>query len=89
MVNETNNASEIVGEVVEGIPAKLQWYSDVLSAVEQILFDLLEKIGFDPFHFLFLAFILLLIVLSFLSKLKIGKWALWGIVIVLVLAWIL
>ena len=88
-MNETNNVSAIAGEVVEGIPAKLEWYSDVLLAVEQVLFGFLEKMGFDPFHFLFLAFILLLVVLSFLSKLKIGKWALWGVVIVLVLAWVL
>ena len=89
MVNETNNASEIVGEVVEGIPAKLQWYSDVLDVVKGVLFGLLEKVGIDPTDFLFWSLVLLILIITVGKKIVFTKWILVAVAAVVVLAWLL
>ena len=88
-MNETNNASEIVEEVVEGIPAKLQWYSDVLDVIKGVLFQLLEKIGIDPTDFLFWSLVLLILIITVGKKIVFTKWILVAVAAVVVLAWLL
>ena len=89
MVNETNNASEMVEEVIEGIPEKLQWYSDVLDVIKGVLFGLLEKIGIDPTDFLFWSLVLLILIITVGKKIVFTKWILVAVAAVVVLAWIL
>lgn len=79
----------MAGEVVESIPEKIELYGKMLTIAEESLFNFLGMLGIDPGHFLFLSLILLLGVLSVLSKWKIGKWILFGIVVVMAIAWIL
>lgn len=88
-MTETNNVSSIAGEVFESIPRRIEWYGKMLTVAEELLFAFLERFGVDPAHFLFLSLILLLIVLSVLSKWKISRWILLGVVVVMALAWIL
>lgn len=87
-MNETN-ASEIVEEVIEGIPAKLQWYSDVLDVVKGVLFGLLEKVGIDPTDFLFWSLVLLILIITVGKKIVFTKWILVAVAAVVVLAWVL
>ena len=89
MVNETNNASEIVEEVVAGIPEKLQWYSDVLDVIKGVLFQLLEKIGIDPTDFLFWSLVLLVLIITVGKKIVFTKWILVAVAAVVLLAWLL
>jgi len=88
-MNETNNVSAIAEEVVEGIPEKLQWYSDVLDVIKGLLFELLEKLGIDPTDFLFLALILLILIVTVGKKIVFTKWILVAVAAVVVLAWLL
>ena len=89
MVNETNNASEMVGEVIEGIPEKLQWYSDVLDIIKGVLFGLLEKLGIDPTDFLFWSLVLLILIITVGKKIVFTKWILVAVAAVVLLAWLL
>lgn len=82
----TNNVSTIAGEAVKGIPEKIEFYGKMLTIVEQNLFTFLEGFGLDPAHFLFCALIFLFVVLAALSKWKIGRWVLLGVVIVMCIA---
>lgn len=88
-MNETNNASEIVEGVVEGIPEKLQWYSDVLDVIKEVLFGLLENIGLDPTDFLFWSLVLLILIITVGKKIVFTKWILVAIAAVVILAWML
>ena len=87
-MNETN-ASAIAEEVIEGIPEKLQWYSDVLDVVKGVLFELLEKVGIDPTDFLFWSLALLILIITVGKKIVFTKWILVAVAAVVVLAWAL
>lgn len=87
-MNETN-ASEMVEEVIDGIPEKLQWYSDVLDVIKGVLFGLLEKMDIDPTDFLFWSLVLLILIITVGKKIVFTKWILVAIAAVVVLAWLL
>jgi len=88
---ETNVTEEVTGiatDFIGGIPERIEGYVEIIDVVRGAFIELLTKMGFDPFNFLFWAFVILIGIFVVMRRLKIIQYVIvlfLGIVVVMLL----
>ena len=94
-MNETNltealePSADIVEEIVASIPDKIVSVSEWLIKIEDALFSIVEAMGINSRHFMFLAFILLIAILSVGRKWKFIKYGFLAFLVIVIATLIL
>ena len=81
--NVMEEIMELAGGFIASIPERVEGYFGIIDVVRGAFIELLTKMGFDPFNFLFWAFIVLLGIFVVMRRLKIIQY---GIVLFLGIA---